>query len=305
MDEKRDPRADMPNLPCGIDELRKRLDSMPAVDVAEEFERVWDEMDEDTYDGELLRVYMETLNRKAPMPEMPDVKEAYARLNAARQSVAPEKPDRSESGRARPFRFALRVALAAAIAVAVIFGALITAQAAGVDVFGSIARWTEETFSFGNSLIKPADDVPRQVGDGETFSARRNDSDEVLNLQDTLDEYGIVGIKAPDWIPDGYELESVLVNDQEECDVFTISAVYRHDEETVIRIFIDQRPEGVFDQFQKDEEDAETFESGSVKGYIVRNDNNYALVWQDAAFEYSILGKDVDQLKHIVESMLK
>ena len=44
----------------------------------------------------------------------------------------------------------LWVGLAAALLTACLFGAMVAAQAAGIGVFGAVARWTEEAFSFGN-----------------------------------------------------------------------------------------------------------------------------------------------------------
>ena len=60
--------------------LRERLRAMPAVDVAEEFERVWEAMDAESCDNGALRVYMDVLEEKAPAPPMPDRREGWRRL---------------------------------------------------------------------------------------------------------------------------------------------------------------------------------------------------------------------------------
>ena len=95
----------------------------------------------------------------------------------------PVKP----AGRGRPLKRML--ALAAVVAVAV-FG-MIAAQALGVDVFGALARWTDETFHFTSAS---AADL------GGTDS-------EVLRLavQEAFDSCGIT-IPAPAWYPEGTEL---------------------------------------------------------------------------------------------------
>ena len=59
-----------------------------------------------------------------------------------------QQPERATEQTHKRIRLvARRVGLVAAV-VAAIFGLMITVQAAGVDVFGAIARWTDETFHF-------------------------------------------------------------------------------------------------------------------------------------------------------------
>lgn len=74
-----DTRADQSNLPCDCvkSSLPKDLDAMSAVELAEEMERVWSSMTEDTYDDAVICAYLDALDRKAPMPEMPDAETAY------------------------------------------------------------------------------------------------------------------------------------------------------------------------------------------------------------------------------------
>lgn len=106
----------------------KDLDAMSAVELAEELELIWGKMDEETYDEKIIDMYLDALDRKVPMPNHPDADTAYDLFLKAR-GFEPEK------GRRRDFRFVLRAALAAVIAAALLFGAMVTVQAAGVDVF--------------------------------------------------------------------------------------------------------------------------------------------------------------------------
>ena len=89
--------------------------------------------------------------------------------------------------RRRTMRFILRkVGLVAAVIV-VVFGIMITVQAAGLDVFGAIARWTNETFG-----LSVSDDARSTEWEQENQS----------NLKDAgFDESCL-----PDWIPETFEL---------------------------------------------------------------------------------------------------
>lgn len=82
-----------------------------------------------------------------------------------------------------------RIGLVAAV-VAAIFGLMITVQAAGVNVFGAIARWTDETFHFS----------VQENGEGAAWYS---------GYQDDLDAAGLREGLMPTWIPEGYTLEDV------------------------------------------------------------------------------------------------
>ncbi len=86
-----------------------------------------------------------------------------------------------------------RVGLVAAVVV-VIFGLMITAQAAGLDIFGAIARWTDETFHFSVS--------------GEAQAANWTDP-----FQEELSEAGLDSSVLPSYLPDGYIPGELIVSE--------------------------------------------------------------------------------------------
>ena len=98
-----------------------------------------------------------------------------------------EQSEEVSKQRKRTMRFILRkVGLVAAVIV-VVFGIMITVQAAGLDVFGAIARWTSETFG-----LSVSDDARSTEWEQENQS----------NLKDAgFDESCL-----PDWIPETFEL---------------------------------------------------------------------------------------------------
>lgn len=86
-----------------------------------------------------------------------------------------------------------RVGLVAAVIV-VIFGLMITAQAAGLDIFGAIARWTDETFHFSVS--------------GEAQAANWTDT-----FQEELSVAGLDSSVLPSYLPDGYTPGELIVSE--------------------------------------------------------------------------------------------
>lgn len=298
MEDRKNTGAGTSNLPCDGPVNGKDLDAMSAVELAEELELLWGEMDEDTYDEKIIDAYLDALDRKAPVPEHPDSKAAYKLFLDLTQGTSQKKVKRSS------YRGVLKAAIAAVVAVAVVLGAMITAQAAGVDVFGSIARWTKETFSFGEiNTLDQKDEPPKNVGKDGSSLTDNNTGDEIT-LQNTLDVYGITGIRAPGWMPDGYVLENISVIDQREYGMFTINAKYRFDESEVITVIIEQLPNSVQGQVQLDDDKVESFEINNAKVYTINNENNYAVTWIDTDYEYRIIGENKEWLEEIAKSML-
>ena len=128
------------------------LDAMSPSRLADAMERALDDMTEETYDPAALRACLEALERAAPVPPHAGARDSSRALDdwlqRQREQLRPER--QVDAGKPARRKSVLRVGLAAALLTACLFGAMVAAQAAGIDVFGAVARWTEEAFSFGN-----------------------------------------------------------------------------------------------------------------------------------------------------------
>lgn len=93
-------------------------------------------------------------------------------------------PDRA----GRPARRLLRRAALIAAVLAGIFALMLTAQAAGIDIFGAIARWSDETFSFAVS----------------NASYKGNGGGWLAACRQELEDAGLPAEYLPTWLPDGY-----------------------------------------------------------------------------------------------------
>lgn len=113
---------------------------------------------------------MKRREQEAPTGRLPDVAQAWADFRqyyeipeGADRSLYPCGPVPEEDWdtapavpSARPRRLIKRIFAVAAILVAMLCG-MVTVQAAGVDVFGALGRWSEETFRFDFSTAAPSD----------------------------------------------------------------------------------------------------------------------------------------------------
>ena len=161
-------------------------------------------------DLELTRAYLDAMDEKEPIPFALEETATYERF-AEKHAAMLEELDRPvqsmelhASEQQRPVekrsRGALRRTIPVAAAAALILGTMISAQAMGVDVFGKIARWTEETFHF-SSVEQAAVITKYPLAEGERMTFE--------TLEDAVDAFGITAPIVPKRIPDGLSLTGV------------------------------------------------------------------------------------------------
>ncbi len=197
----------------------------------------------------------------------------------------PVSPDPAPSEKAptrRPKRVLRPVVLIAA-AIGVFMSLLVVAQAAGLDVFGAMARWTNETFHF------------------VTTSA----DDETAALRAALEEQDIPASYAPTWIPAGFKAEepqafankrtaavSVCFSNGQEQILFTIT---RYISQSAIKD----------DGYEKDTGNAIVHSNGNQRFYIFENRDTTVATWSDGReFSIDIHGEiSTDEMRSIIESL--
>ena len=165
-----------------------QLAQLSPEELAQAMEQALDEITEDTYDQAVLDAYLDALDAQAPMPEIPDVDTSYQQFQAMLSGAVSPQEEPKPRRRGKVLRMTLRVTLAAVF----LFGCLVAAQASGVDVFGAVARWTDEVFHF-------------EVQEDQTTS------DWYAPYQEQLESVGLDVTFMPAWIPEGYTVEDVQV----------------------------------------------------------------------------------------------
>lgn len=176
----------------------------------------------------------------------------------------------------------------AAAAVALVFVMMIGAQAAGVDVFGTLARWTDSTFHHVTA--------PR-------------DRDETISLENTshgsIDVQRVLGEYAPTWLPDGATATASSVREDEFGVAIQVSFSLPDDRNFFIQL--DQYPEREdidSKTFEIDTDFREKYPSNSRLYYIFSNEDYFMATWSDGTTMQSILGElSVEELKSIIDSI--
>lgn len=269
----------------------ERLGAMSPAELAEALEQALETMTEHTYDPKVISAYLDALDRKTPMPECPDAGTAYAAFQRKVQSLAAKQNEPVRLSRT------LRKGLTAALIAACLFGSMAAAQAAGFDVFGAIAHWTDSVFSFGTEPI--AD--PAHNPSGRADTPEQVIPPEFEELQSLLSEQNIV-LRVPT-IPEGFEVEDCMlyINPKNLCVEFSIE--YENSGEYVI-FGVTQNKDQPKIVYEKDLNDVEIYEYNGVKHYIFSNNGDLNASWVVEDLEYSlVLNTSANEIKSLIRSM--
>ncbi|MBM6897156.1 DUF4367 domain-containing protein [Pseudoflavonifractor capillosus] len=241
-----------------------QLAQLSPEELAQAMEQALDEMTEDTYDQAVVNAYLDALDAKAPMPEMPDVDTSYQQFQSMLTGALPSRPKR----RGRVLRMTLRVFLAAAF----LFGCLVAAQASGMDVFGAMARWTDDTFYLETQKDHPAAQ-PR------------------VPYQEKYEAAGLDAAYMPTWIPDGYTVGEIEIF--ELPDSTEICIPFYHSNDSTIQCFISSYSSPIDMQslvFEKDGRPVKEYQVNGKTVYLFHNLDAIKAVCQHKNFVYTLTG---------------
>lgn len=278
--------------PEGEELSTESLQAMAPAELADALERTLDAMTEEEYDPDLIDAYLDALEEKAPMPQEPDSEKALREFQTRLRNISfpagedPAGKEKAGSARRRyPFK---RAAVTVAATVALLFALMIGAQAAGMNIFGNLAQWTDEWFFF----LPSGKEADRNAEYQEMF-------------REALEEQGLPKELAPAWYPKGFTAEKPEVwNDKmgtfvefpfknEEGEEFFIS-VSKHGET------VDFAPT----PYEKDSGPVEVYTSNERTFYMMSNVNVCVATWADGDLMDVIRGTlSVDEVKKMIDSM--
>ena len=282
----------------------ERLNQMSPAELEEEMERALDAMTEETYDPAVINAYLEAMDRKAPMPTPADPEAAY---EALREKLRQEFKGQEQALISKPpsgrRRSALRMGLVAAAAAVCLLGSMVVAQAAGMDVFGRLARWTLDTFSFGDvSSGEPEETADSEVQPEERAKFTANLPPEYQELWTELEARGVYSFLFPRYLPDGSVCDESDLAIFPESDTVDFSAWYVNgSDEIAFGVLLSDNTHSTF---EKDSGDVEIFEIDGFDHYIFANNGENVAVWHSDNLEYSLSTTlSISELKIILESM--
>ena len=290
--------------PDCLDISPERLKNMSPSELEQAMEDALSIMTEEDYDPAVIEAYLNALDNQAPMPMYPDAKTSYTDFQQKIRSLSgnPSVQGMQKRKHVRLHRI-LRVGLVAALTVACLFGSMVAAQAAGVDVFGALARWTESAFSFGP--IQSGQGVETQSAAGQEMNISSNPSELPIEYQELWNELKVLGINSlmfPTYIPDGFQVEETDLYLQPEFNMLDFYVWYKNGNDNItLNILYSEETSGMY---EKDQQDVELYESKGSEYYIFSNNGENVAAWYKDDLEYSLSTTiSVPELKTILDSM--
>ncbi len=286
---------------------KERLDSMTAGEIAEEMSAVWGGMSEENYEDKTIRAYLDALDEKNPMPELPGTEEALKRFRAVLTG------DEPSPGKQPRLRYALHVALAAAILTALLLGGALAVQAIEYHRYGTVAHWTEEIFSFGwigkseATSLQPEDGNYQDVLEGilEKGKVDSLGNREYTDLQEAMDDLGIRDVHAPA-LPDGYALQSLwAAAEHENGGYFCLNAEYVSAAGDTVKIMGLRYSPFYSHVITRNGEPVEVKSIGGVRVYVIPTASGCAAAWVTGKYEWNVFAPDKDALLSLLSSMLE
>lgn len=220
---------------------------------------------------------------------------AYSDFAAA--SVPPEKALHADKQCRK--RSSKRKAILLAAVICVLLTSLMTVQAAGIDVFGAIARWTTELFSFGKTEERSG-----LVVDGKWPEIDEEQNLQFASLQDALDFYGVTEIEVPQWMPSGFTQEKVTVEPNGVWLTFSVEYMSNNGDALIV---VDYNSYNSIptNYYEKLVESPQSFIINKTKYNIVNNSTNSTVAWTTPHFEcfISVPMDDIEVLRRIISSI--
>ena len=255
------------------------LDKMTTEELLAALDALFGSMTEESYDGALLRAYLDALDRKAPIGAMPTAEESLAAFHSRLETM----PARGRfASRPRGARRALRSVFAAAMVSLCIFSGMIAIQAAGIDVFGALARWTGELFSFGDpetGLVAPTPSAAPEL---------------TAEYVETL---------LPD-VPAGFVKGEPICFSDDERERFQYALYYTRGDDTIL--FTAIKGTGRPAVYEKNDEGMTVLDIGGAEFYVFQNSGKSVAVWVVDNLDCSLATNlEIDPLTQILITSYK
>ncbi len=191
--------------------------------------------------------------------------------------------------RARRRRILWRSSLIVAAAMAALLCGMVAAQASGVDVFGTLGRWTNDTFRFISryTVGEPDDGMSPEYRD---------------IVRSTLAGWGAEDL-FPTWSPEGFEASEPQIISSNKYDVLNIDFI-EGNKFYSIRITCYHNPEDLLGAFEKDDSAVTEYISNGRLFYIFSNVDTLSATWLGDEFMLMVGGNlTTDEMKAILDSI--
>lgn len=239
-------------------------------------------------DGELLLYVMGVLAHRKRNSENPG-KTAQEAWESFEKHYLPQE---EEVHTAKSNRKGLRRWVAAAAAAAVLVAIPLTASALSWDeIWNAVATWAKETFSFVSG------------GQSAPTEPIEDDFNQYDSLRKALAEAGETFQGIPTWMPDGYTLQDIRVDEtpmQKNYIAFYVNGEQRL--KITVKSYVAADPEKI----EINDELLEVYTAKDTDFYIFSNLERLRAVWLDGSYECSITGDvTMEEIKLMIDSIVK
>jgi len=278
-----------------LDVSPEKLEAMSSSELSEAMEAALDAMTEETYDPAVIDAYLDALDRKAPMPTHPNAESSYQDFQDKLQEYVEQGASKPVKQRPSKFRRIARVGLVAALLAVLLASA---AQAAGIDVVGTIARWTENVFSFGT--VQSGNDSSHYPSVSNQVPA--DVPEEYQELVTELQKRGIEEYTIPTYIPEGFQADTPELYVDENGYIEFTAAYANGDDMVIFAIFgYKGKHAGLY---EKDNSEVRIYTKNDTNHYFFQNREINSVAWTVNELEYSIRTTlPAAELEKIINSM--
>lgn len=176
-----------------------------------------------------------------------------------------------------------------AAVMVLVCGNMLTTNAAGCSLWDMLVQWTGETFGFTSE--KTEDEPKPQDG-------------QYNNLKEALAAYGITEELAPEAIPNGYLLQSIIVKKEDRNIYFTASYQNETAEKDELIITIKHIENGNYSKYEKNNSSMEIYKVNGITHYLMDNFDFENAVWKNNVNECTITGKITrEEIKKMIQSV--
>lgn len=182
-----------------------------------------------------------------------------------------------------------RLAVLAAVLAALLLGGMVVAQAAGVDVWGVIAQWTDETFRFVS-------------GDSDDTSGSGAGQEDTGPYHSVLQSIGMDGL-FPTWCPDGFTSGELGITELHNS-VSAHMSFFGGDRTYSVVIQHFTLPTDNTGTFEKDDTPVEEYDHNGQTFYILSNLDSLTATTYDGEFMTMIYGGLTrEEIKAVIDSI--
>lgn len=270
-------------------QIYQHLRSKDPTELTDELAALTEDAADGRYDLELIDAYLEVLDEKAPLPFEADPQEA---LSAFHERHGLLETETSAPRRKRPRSLRPWVKVAAAFAAVLVCGSVL-AQAYGINIWGTIARVTSETFHMEKAEIPYAEVTIHPFAQGE--------SAEYDSLLEAVEAFGITAPIAPTWIPERFGIPKVYAT--YESGGVCIFADYET-EDDFLGIRFNESSRATQRIVEKDSAPDSSYFRNNVNHHIVVDRSLVKVTWNNGVFECRISGSiSTEEARKIIDSI--